>query len=50
VLITGSGQGIEMISRMFVEPGDTVILEVLLRRCDHTIQARWRRHHRHSAR
>ena len=27
LITTGSGQGIEMISRMFVEPGDTVILE-----------------------
>ena len=27
LITTGSGQGIEMISRMFVDPGDTVILE-----------------------
>ena len=27
MILTGSGQGIEIISRMFVSPGDTVILE-----------------------
>src|SRR4029079_17276337 len=27
MVLTGSGQGIEIISRMFVSPGDTVILE-----------------------
>ena len=27
LVTTGSGQGIDMISRMFVDPGDTVILE-----------------------
>ena len=27
LITTGSGQGIDMISRMFVDPGDTVILE-----------------------
>ena len=51
LITTGSGQGIEMISRMFVEPGDTVILRgVLLRRRDQPLQARRRQHHRHSAR
>ena len=50
LITTGSGQGIDIVSRMFVNPGDTVILEEF---CYAGAINRFKRvgaeHHRHSA-